>query len=179
MGHWPPSKRARTAGRGGGNRWLRTKCRMRDWRQRAIPCESRTCRAENRFEPHRDQERAEQSGAAQAKRQLSPIGRIGLHNLGKAFDSVIDSGLFHVLSDTERPIFVTNLAAVLSSEGTYFMLCFSDLEPGTYGSRRVTQSEIRGSFERPWRINYIKSAQKEARHRPNGIRALLSSISKE
>jgi len=104
---------------------------------------------------------------------------LDLHSLGEAFDSIIDSGLFHVLSDTERPLFITNLAAVLSPGGTYFMLCFSDLEPGTYGPRRVTQAEIRGSFERPWRINYIKSAQKEARHRPNGIRAWLSSISKE
>jgi cyclopropane fatty-acyl-phospholipid synthase-like methyltransferase len=103
---------------------------------------------------------------------------LDLHNLGKAFDSIIDSGFFHVLSDTERPLFITNLAAVLSPGGTYFMLCFSDLEPGTYGPRRVTQAEIRGSFERPWHINYIKSAQKEARNHPNGIRAWLSSISK-
>jgi 2-polyprenyl-3-methyl-5-hydroxy-6-metoxy-1,4-benzoquinol methylase len=104
---------------------------------------------------------------------------LDLHNLGKAFDTIIDSGLFHVLSDTERPLFITNLAAVLSPGGTYFMLCFSDLEPGTYGPRRVTQAEIRRSFERPWRINYIKSAQKEARRHRNGIRAWLSSISKE
>ena len=103
---------------------------------------------------------------------------LDLHNLGSTFDTIIDSGLFHVLSDTERTLFITNLAAVLSPGGTYFMLCFSDLEPGTYGPRRVTQAEIRGSFERPWRINYIKSAQKEARHHPNGIRAWLSSISK-
>jgi len=103
---------------------------------------------------------------------------LDLHNLGKAFDSVIDSGLFQVLSDTERPLFITSLAAVLPSKGTYFMLCFSDLEPGTYGPRRVTQAEIRSSFERQWRINYIKSAQEEARHHPDGIRAWLSSISK-
>jgi 2-polyprenyl-3-methyl-5-hydroxy-6-metoxy-1,4-benzoquinol methylase len=29
---------------------------------------------------------------------------LDLHNLGKTFDSVIDSGLFHVLSDTERSL---------------------------------------------------------------------------
>jgi cyclopropane fatty-acyl-phospholipid synthase-like methyltransferase len=122
-----------------------------------------------------------QSKAAQRKLNISFLLRdeLELHNLGKAFDSVIDSGLFHVLSDTERPRFITNLAAVLSPGGTYFMLCFSDLEPGTYGPRRVTQAEVRRSFERPWRINYITSAQKEARHHRNGICAWLSSISKE
>lgn len=121
-----------------------------------------------------------QSKAVQRKLNVNFLlwGALDLHNLGKAFDTVIDSGFFHVLSDTERPIFVANLASVLYPGGTYFMLCFSDLEPGTYGPRRVTQAEIRASFERPWRINYIKSAQKEARHHPNGIRAWLSSISK-
>lgn len=121
-----------------------------------------------------------QSKAAQRKLNVNFLVRdaLDLHNLGKAFDTIIDSGLFHVLSDTERPLFITNLAAVLYPGGTYFMLCFSDLEPGTYAPRRVTQAEIMGSFERPWRINYIKSAQKEARHHPNGIRAWLSSISK-
>jgi len=74
---------------------------------------------------------------------------LDLHNLGSTFDTIIDSGLFHVLSDAERTLFITNLAAVLSPGGTYFMLCFSDLEPGTYGPRRVTQAEIRSSFERP------------------------------
>jgi hypothetical protein len=59
------------------------------------------------------------------------------------------------------------------------MLCFSDLEPGTYGPRRVTQAEIRRSFERPWRINYIKSAQKEARHHQRHARVALLSLSLE
>ena len=36
-----------------------------------------------------------------------------LHTLGKTFDTVIDSGLFHVLSDEERPLFVSNLATVV------------------------------------------------------------------
>ena len=38
---------------------------------------------------------------------------LDLHNLGKAFDTIIDSGLFHVLSDTERPLFITNLGRFL------------------------------------------------------------------
>ena len=102
-----------------------------------------------------------------------------LHTLGRTFDTVIDSGLFHVLSDEERPLFVDNLAAVIRRGGTYFMLCFSELEPGDYGPRRVTQAEIRNSFQDGWRINYIRQATLEARLRPSGVHAWLSSISKE
>ena len=65
------------------------------------------------------------------------LNALELHTLGRTFDTVIDSGLFHALSDEDRPIFVDNLAAVIRRGGTYFMLCFSELEPGSYGPRRL------------------------------------------
>jgi 2-polyprenyl-3-methyl-5-hydroxy-6-metoxy-1,4-benzoquinol methylase len=102
-----------------------------------------------------------------------------LRTLGRTFDIVIDSGLFHVLNDEERPRFVTGLASVLHRNGTYFMLCFSELEPGSYGPRRVTQRDIRNAFDRTWHINYIRPAQMESRRLSEGIHAWLSSISKE
>jgi cyclopropane fatty-acyl-phospholipid synthase-like methyltransferase len=104
---------------------------------------------------------------------------LDLHTLGRAFDTVIDSGFFHVLSDQERPLFVANLASILRRHGIYFMLCFSELEPGSYGPRRVTQAEIRSAFRRTWHINYIRPAHMESRRLTDGIQAWLSSISKE
>jgi 2-polyprenyl-3-methyl-5-hydroxy-6-metoxy-1,4-benzoquinol methylase len=102
-----------------------------------------------------------------------------LHTLGRTFDTVIDSGLFHALSDGDRLVFVDKLAAVIRRGGTYFMLCFSELEPGSYGPRRITQAEIRDSFRDGWHINYIRPATMEGRVRPEGAHAWLSSISKE
>jgi SAM-dependent methyltransferase len=102
-----------------------------------------------------------------------------LHTLGGTFDTVIDSGLFHVLSDEERLLFVDNLAAAIRPGGTYFMLCWSELEPaGGYGPRRITQAEIKHSFQRGWHINYIKPAAFDSWLRSTGPRAWLSSISK-
>ncbi len=101
-----------------------------------------------------------------------------LNTLGRTFDTVIDVGLFHNLSDEERPLFVDNLATVIHRGGTYFVLCFSELEPGRDGPRRITQAEIRNSFQRGWHINYIKPATYDDWLRPNGLRAWLSSISK-
>ncbi|MGZ4934489.1 MAG: class I SAM-dependent methyltransferase [Halobacteriota archaeon] len=102
-----------------------------------------------------------------------------LDMLGRHFDTVIDSGLFHTLSDEERPLFASSLASVLRREGTYFMLCFSELEPGSYGPRRVTQTEIRETFTRGWRVKYIREAHMESRRQLEGIHAWLSSIEKD
>ena len=102
-----------------------------------------------------------------------------LSKLNRKFDTATDSGLFHTLSDEDRPVFVDNLAAILSPSGKYFMLCFSDQEPGGYGPRRVTKKEIQDSFRDGWDINYIRPAVFESRTRAEGPRAWLSSISKK
>ena len=96
----------------------------------------------------------------------------------KRFSTATDSGLFHTLSDRERPLFEKSLASVLPPGGSYFMLCFSELEPAGYGPRRVTQQEIREIFRDRWTINYIRPATFESRTRAGGSRAWLSSISK-
>jgi cyclopropane fatty-acyl-phospholipid synthase-like methyltransferase len=107
------------------------------------------------------------------------LNALDLSRLTRKFDTATDSGLFHTLSDEDRPVFVDNLAAILSPAGKYFMLCFSELEPGGYGPRRVTKKEIQDSFQDGWSINYIRPAVFESRTRVKGPRAWLSSLSKK
>jgi cyclopropane fatty-acyl-phospholipid synthase-like methyltransferase len=102
-----------------------------------------------------------------------------LPKLNRTFDTVTDSGFFHTLSDEDRPVFVGNLAAILPSAGNYFMLCFSDQEPGGYGPRRIPEREIRDCFSDGWTIRYIRPAVFESRTRAEGSRAWFSSISKK
>lgn len=78
--------------------------------------------------------------------------------LGDHFNTVLDSGLFHIFHDDDRPAFVDNLRAVIPAGGRYFMLSFSDRQPGDWGPRRVTQDEIRGSFTDGWQIDSIEAA---------------------
>ena len=99
-----------------------------------------------------------------------------LEKLGKKFNTVIDSGFFHVLPDKKRPIFATSLASVLNPGGTYFMMCFSENEPGSWGPRRVTQPEIRESFGQGWLVNYIREAEFDTNLGSRKCRAWLSSI---
>ena len=111
--------------------------------------------------------------------QFFVLDALELSTLTRMFDTATDSGLFHTLSDEDRPVFVRNLAAILNPGGKYFMLCFSDLEPPGYGPRRITRGEIRDSFSDGWTINYIRPAVFESRTRAEGPRAWLSSISKK
>src|SRR4051812_20618610 len=86
-----------------------------------------------------------------------------LAGLDRQFDSVIDSGLFHVFADEDRARYVAGLAHVTKPGGRVFLLCFSDEEPGTQGPRRVSQREIRGSFAEGWDVEEIRAARFEVR----------------
>ncbi len=104
------------------------------------------------------------------------LDALNLQMLGRVFDTVIDSGLFHVFSDEERPVFRNSLDSVLRTGGTYFMLCFSEREPGSWGPRRVTQAEIRSIFRDGWKINFIRKAGFDSNY--GRAQAWLSSITK-
>jgi cyclopropane fatty-acyl-phospholipid synthase-like methyltransferase len=74
----------------------------------------------------------------------------------RPFDTVIDSGLFHVFSDDERERFRASLERVIRPGGIYFLMCFSDQQPGDWGPRRVTQAEIRSVFSAGWHVDSIQ-----------------------
>lgn len=90
-----------------------------------------------------------------------------LAELPEHFDTVIDSGLFHVFSDDDRHRYVDGLASVLNPSGRFYLLCFSDDEPGTVGPRRVSEQEIRETFAKGWQIQSIKRSRYEVRPDPN------------
>ena len=75
-----------------------------------------------------------------------------LKEWSERFDNVTDCGLFHVFSDDDRKKYVDGLAVVLKPGGRFFLLCFSNDEPGTQGPRRISQEELRGAFTTGWAI---------------------------
>jgi len=98
--------------------------------------------------------------------------------LGELFDTVLDSGLFHVFQDDDRPRFVDGLRAVTRPGGRYLMLCFSDRQPGVWGPRRVTKAEIGASFDDGWRVDSIEPARFDVTIDPNGALAWLATITR-
>ncbi len=80
---------------------------------------------------------------------------LSLQQLGVAFDTVIDCGLFHVFDDDGRARYVTSVAAVLRAGGTCYLMCFSDRQPGEFGPRRVRQDELLAAFGDGWTVTGI------------------------
>jgi cyclopropane fatty-acyl-phospholipid synthase-like methyltransferase len=86
-----------------------------------------------------------------------------LKDWSERFDNVIDSGLFHVLSDVDRQRYVDGLATVLKPGGRLFLLCFSDEEPGTQGPRRISKKELHDAFTQGWSMASIEPVRIEVR----------------
>jgi SAM-dependent methyltransferase len=78
-----------------------------------------------------------------------------LDTLGQTFDTIVDSGLFHVFDDPARIQYVTAVHAALRPGGHLHLMCFSDRQPGDWGPRRVTEGELRAAFGSGWRIESL------------------------
>jgi SAM-dependent methyltransferase len=103
---------------------------------------------------------------------------LDLAGLGHPFDTVLDCGLFHIFEDPDRAAYVESLTAAVRPGGRYFMLCFSDLQPGDWGPRRVSEEEIRASFATGWRIDTLEPATIEITLDPAGARGWLVSATR-
>lgn len=101
---------------------------------------------------------------------------LALADLHEQFDTVLDSGLFHVFDDERRARYVTSLAAVLRPRGRVLLACFSDRQPGHWGPRRVSQAELREAFADGWTIESIEPAQFHVNLEPPTAEAWLARI---
>jgi SAM-dependent methyltransferase len=116
-----------------------------------------------------------------AKRGVEVDFQVGnaleLEKLGRQFDTVLDTGLFHVFDDEDRARYVEGLGHVVRRGGIYYMLVFSDREPVEGGPRRVRQAEIHAAFVEGWRVREIRPARYEHTMSERGYaEAWLASI---
>jgi cyclopropane fatty-acyl-phospholipid synthase-like methyltransferase len=123
-------------------------------------------------------EKAKKKASQRGSKVIFVVGdALHLEKLKKKFDTITDSGLFHVFNDEERLLFAKSLRSAINKGGTYFMMCFSEKEPeGWGGPRRVTREEIRGTFKDGWKVDWIRDAKFESTFHKNGGYAWLSSI---
>ena len=93
--------------------------------------------------------------------------------------TVLDCALFHTFSDEERGQFIRELEAVLSYGGRLHILSFSELETRQPGPRRLSLSEISGSFGSGWRVEDSVRCRYWDRVRPDGAHAWRVSFVRE
>lgn len=96
-----------------------------------------------------------------------------LAELGETFDTVLDCGLFHIFDPADRAAYVDSLRSVMVSGGRYFMLGFSDHQPGDWGPHRLTRDEITAAFADGWHIDTLEPATIEVTLDPAGMHAWL------
>lgn len=101
------------------------------------------------------------------------------NTLGKAYDSILDCGLFHVFSDEDRKRYLKTLGAVIKNKGTLHILCFSDMEPPGEGPRRVGERELIELFNmKGWLVEEVAEARFETNIHPDGARAWLATFTR-
>ncbi|MBV9098314.1 MAG: class I SAM-dependent methyltransferase, partial [Frankiaceae bacterium] len=84
-----------------------------------------------------------------------------------AFDTVLDSGVFHSFDDDERPRYVSVLSGIARPGAMLCLMCFSERQPGEWGPRRVTEAELRASFADGWSVERIEPATFEINPLPD------------
>ena len=127
--------------------------------------------------------RAIDAALAKAKeRGLSPRflvwDALRLADMGEQFDTVIDSGLFHVFDDDGRARYVDALRAVVRPGGRYLVGCFSDLQPGDWGPRRVSQREIHEAFADGWKVTSVTAVEFKINMDPPTAAAWLAMVTR-
>ncbi|WP_433346652.1 class I SAM-dependent methyltransferase [Microtetraspora malaysiensis] len=98
-----------------------------------------------------------------------------LGDLGREFDTVLDSGLFHTFDGEERPGYVSGLASVTAHGGTLYVLCFSDEGPEP-GPHPVSREELTAAFSSGWSIAAIEPERVLTRRHPDGAPGWLATI---
>jgi SAM-dependent methyltransferase len=101
-----------------------------------------------------------------------------LDELHELFNTVLDSGLFHVFDDDSRAAYVAGLGTVLEPGGRLYLCCFSDLQPGDWGPRRVSADEIHHAFEDGWAVESIEPARFVTNLEPPFAEAWLATMTR-
>jgi SAM-dependent methyltransferase len=110
--------------------------------------------------------------------EFTPGDALRLERLGRAFDTVLDCGLFHSLDGDERAEYVAGLASVTKHGGTVYVLCFSDEGPDT-GPHPVSRDELTAAFTpgTGWNVIAIERTRVQTGYRDaNGAPAWLATI---
>jgi len=93
--------------------------------------------------------------------------------LGRTFDTVIDSGLFHTFPDPLwRARYAMSLASIIRPGGALFILAISDREPSDWGGPyRIAKGDFLQAFGKGWHVAYVRPARCETnldRHATGG-----------
>jgi SAM-dependent methyltransferase len=92
-----------------------------------------------------------------------------LAELGRRFNTLVDSALLHVFEPADRPAFAASLASVLEPGGRYHALYFRE------GPRAISPEALRAAFGSGWRVLSLRESHYEETD-PEGAPAWLATL---
>jgi SAM-dependent methyltransferase len=110
--------------------------------------------------------------------EFAAADALALERLQRAFDTVLDCGLFHTFDGDERARYVASVASVTKHAGTLFVLCFSN-DGGNAGPHPVGREELVEAFHprTGWNVAAIEPARLQTRfHDDDGAPAWFATI---
>ena len=100
-----------------------------------------------------------------------------LKELDMKFNTVIDSGVFHMFDTNSRYQYQKVVGHVLNSNGILYILAFSYLEPlGIGPSQRLTEEDYIETFKDSWKILNFEQDKFETRFSNERSKGLLTTI---
>jgi SAM-dependent methyltransferase len=120
----------------------------------------------------------EQAAERSVDVEFAAADALHLDHLGRAFDTVLDCGLFHAFDGDERRAYVASLASVVRRGGKVYVLCFSDAGPEACGPHPVSWEELSAAFEQDggWSVASVRPERLQTRFAPQGVPAWLATI---
>ncbi len=99
-------------------------------------------------------------------------------SLSGPFELIHDRGLFHVLKEKLRPVYVEQVGRLLKPNGILFLKTFSKQEPGDWGPYRFDIDELKDYFSKyfgllEWHDTEIPSTQEKD---PKALMAVFQRI---
>ena len=92
------------------------------------------------------------------------------------FDTILDSGVFHVFTDEERVAYVRGIATVTRAGGYAYVLVFSEKESREGGPRRISRGDIEANFARDFVIESVEDTIFDATLHEGGSCAYLITL---
>jgi SAM-dependent methyltransferase len=119
----------------------------------------------------------EKAAARRLDAEFVVADALHLERLERAFETVLDCGLFHSFDREERRDYVASLASVTLRGGHLYVLCFSDVGPDT-GPHPVRRDELRGAFDRSsgWSVSSVSPDRVSTRFHAHGAPAWLATM---
>src|SRR5579884_4210856 len=120
----------------------------------------------------------EKASERRSDAEFAVADALRLDRLGRAFDTVLDCGLFHTFDGDDRRRYVASLASVTKPGAALHVLCFSDADADTSGPHPVSRDELCAAFDRGagWHVAAIVPTRIETRYHDGGAPAWLASI---